>query len=269
MRRFLEVAQLIDQRIRLGMYPVGQRLPGRDRLARELRVARDTVAEALTYLAGEGALVVKHRSGAYPLPPDQRRPSRWQVDVGTIRRSPRRGYLMGAGTGEWEPIGDPEVVRVPCPADVAVLLADDVDPVDQGDEVVGRRRVVGPGYAVQLTTTYLAPRLVEVLPVVADVDTGPGGWIDRVEEHFGTPVHAEWFALSRPPVPDEIALFGLPAGSPVLQVRRVISSATGKPYAVDVMVWDARRVELVGEMSRDTSAAWPVEPAAMRNSPEP
>jgi GntR family transcriptional regulator len=239
-------------------------MPGRDRLAEELGVAKDTVAQALNYLAGEGVIELKPKSGAWPLP--ERRPARWPIDVATIRRHPR-GYLLGAGTGDWEPIGNPEVVRVPCPADVAPLLADDVDPVDQGAEVVGRRRVVGPGYAVQLTITYLAPRLVEVLPVVAAVDTGPGGWIERVEQHFDAPVHAEWFALSRAPTRDEAQLFALPTGASVLQVRRVIANTTGKPFAVEVVVWDARRVELVGVMRRDTSAEWPVHPATMRNSP--
>jgi DNA-binding GntR family transcriptional regulator len=266
MRRFLQVAEQIHQRIRDGVYPVGKRLPGRDRLAEEFGAGNNTMSQALAALAAEGVIEIRPQSGAYPLPPERRQPARWQVDIGTIRRHPR-GYLMGAGTGDWEPIGNPEVVRVPCPADVAVLLADDLNPVDEGDEVVGRRRVVGPGYAVQLTTTYLAPRLVEVLPVVAAVDTGPGGWIERVEAEFDTPVHAEWFALSRPPVADEVKLFELPAGAPVLQVRRLISTAQGKPYAVDVVVWDARRVELVGTMRRDTSAEWPVPPASMRNSP--
>lgn len=266
MRRLLQVADEIEQRIHTGVYPVGKRLPGRDRLAEEFAAGNDTVSQALAVLVARGVIEIKPKSGAYPLPADQRRPARWQVDIGTIRRHPR-GYLMGAGTGDWEPIGAPEVVRVPCPADVAELLADELNPVGEGDEVVARRRTVGPGHAVQLTTTYLAPRLVEVLPVVAAVDTGPGGWIERVEEEFDRPVAAEWFAVSRPPTDDEVKLFDLPGNASVLQVRRVISTGEGKPYAVDVVVWDARRVELVGTMRRDTSAEWPVPPATMRNSP--
>jgi GntR family transcriptional regulator len=266
MRKFLQVAALIDERIRDGTYPPGKRMTGRDRLARELGVARDTVAEAVTHLAAEGAVEVRPRGGVFPLPLDQRRPARWKVDVGTIRRHPR-GYLMGAGTGSWSPIGTPEVVRVPVPAEVALLLADDLTPLAEGEQVVARRRVVGPGYAVQRTATYLAPRLVEQLPVVADVDTGAGGWIDRVEQHFGSPVSAEWFAFSRPPAADEVTLFGLPAGSWVLQLYRLITTSANAPLAVEAAVWDARRVELVGRMHRDTSATWPVSPATMRNSP--
>lgn len=266
MRRFMQVAALIDEGIRDGTHPVGKRMRGRDRLARELGVGRETVSEAIKYLAAEGVVEVRPRSGVYPVPVDQRRPARWQIDVGTIRRHPR-GYLMGAGTGDWEPIGTPEVVREPVPADVALLLADDVTPIVEGDQVVVRRRAVGPGYAVQLTSTHLAPRLVEQLPVVADRDTGPGGWIDRVEQHFDAPITAEWFARSRPPKPDEVTLFGLSGGDSVLQLHRLISTTSGTPVAVEVVVWDARRVELVGTMRRDTSATWPVPRATMRNSP--
>jgi len=266
MRRYLELAHLIEQRIDDGTYPEGKRLPGRDRLAREFGAGSDTMTQTLTYLRAEGVIEILPKSGAWPVSREQRRPARWQIDVGTIRRSPR-GYLMGAGTGDWSPIGQPEVERVPLPADVALLLADEVSPLVEGDQAVVRRRVVGPGYAVQLTSTYLSPRLVEQFPVVADVDTGAGGWIDRVEEHFGSPVSAEWSAYGRRPTPDEVELFELPAGASVLQLYRLITTSADTPLAVEVAVWDARRVELVGRMHRDTSATWPVPPATMRNSP--
>ncbi len=266
MRRYLEVARLLEQRIDDGTYPEGKRLPGRNRLTQEFRAATDVVAQAVAFLAGEGVVVIVPKSGVWPVPREERRPARWPVDVGTIRRSPR-GYLMGAGTGDWSPVGDPEVARVPVPADVALLLSDEVTPVAAGDQVFVRRRAVGPGYAVQLTNTYLAPRLVEQLPVVADADTGAGGWIDRVEQHFGSPVSAEWSSFPRRAEPAEAELFDLPAGGQVLQLHRSITTSADTPLAVEVVVWDARRVVLVGTMRRDTSATWPVPPAVMRNSP--
>lgn len=265
MRRFREVAEVIRDRVDRDEYPVGRRIPGKNRLAEEFGCSLDVVGQALALLAAEGVLDVVPRSGSFPLPRDQRRQGRWAVDLTSIRRHPR-GYLLSAGTGDWEPIGAPRVLVVPCPADVAELLVTDVHPVDEGGEVVARRRVVGPGYPVQLTTTYLAPKLVEVVPVVGERDTGPGGWLERVEEYFGAPFTGQWWASSRPPTPDEAETFGLPPQVWVLVAVRLIS-ATARPAAVEVVVWDARRVELVGEMTRREGAAWPPPPATMTNSP--
>lgn len=265
MRRFREVAGVIRARVDSGEYPVGKRIPGKTRLAEEFVCSLDVVGQALALLAAEGVLEVVPRSGSRPLPADQRQPRRWSVELNTIRRHPR-GYLLSAGTGDWEPIGLPEVLAVPCPADVAALLDHDVNRVDDGAEVVARRRVVGPGYPVQLTTTYLAPRLVELVPVVGQRDTGPGGWLDRIEDFFGAPFTGRWWASSRPPTPAEADTFGLPPQVWVLVAVRLIS-ATGAPAAVEVVVWDARRVELVGEMTRRDDAAWPPPPATMSNSP--
>lgn len=268
MRRFLEVAQVIRGRVDDGTYPKGKRIPGVRPLAEDLGVARPTVSEALNYLVGEGVLEVRAQSGHYPA--ENPHPGRFVVDLNTIRRHPR-GYLLSAGTGDWEPTSPPAVLGVPCPAPVAVMLSEYEHQVEAGAAVVARRRSVGPGYPVQLTTTYLAPSLVAELPVVGAVDTGPGGWIDRVEEHFDAPFEGRWFATSRTPQADEARELGVtgPLTLPwVTEVRRLIS-VSGRPVAVEVVVWDARRVELMGEMRRDTTATWPVEPATMRNSPGP
>jgi GntR family transcriptional regulator len=266
MRRFMQVAEVLRTRVDTGEYPPGKRIPGRRKIADEFGCAFDTVAEAVELLASEGVLEVRPRSGAYPVPADQRRPGRWRVDLGAIRRN-ERGYLLSAGTGAWEPIGAPAVLREPCPAAVAVELSADDHPVDEGDEVVVRRRVVGPGYAVQLTSTYLAPHLVNTFPVVAEADTGPGGWIERVEERLAAPFTGTWSAVARPATLPESVTFELPGGVNVVEAMRVISFV-GRTSAVEVVVWDSRRVELVGEMTRRPEAAWPVQPATMRNSPD-
>jgi GntR family transcriptional regulator len=265
MRRFLQVADQIRNRIEAGDYPVGRRLPGRDRLAVEFGAGNSTVTQALAYLAAEGVIRIKPQSGAYPVPDAERTPEPWRVDLSTIRRN-GRGYLLGAGTGDWAPTAAPEVVTVPCPRGVAVELGTDEHPVDEGDEVVARRRVVGPGYPVQATTTYLAPRLVEVLPVVGTRDTGPGGWLERLEEHFAAPFTGEWSACSRTATAAEALTFDLPPGVPVVEARRVIG-VVGSPVAVEVVTWPAHRVRLVGRMTRRDEAAWPPSPATMTNSP--
>lgn len=268
MRLFLQVANAIRARIESGTYPPGQRLPGNKALGIEFQCSTPTVSQALTLLAAEGLVDYIPQSGAWPVAGGP--PARFPVEFGLIRRN-ARGNLMGAGTGDWAPVYPPEVLVVPCPAGVAALLTEGEDQVDDGELVAVRRRVVGPGYPVQSTDTYLPPWLEAELPVVAEADTGPGGWVERVEQDLqpSGPVSVHGRFITRPPTVDEVELFDLPPGVWVVEGRRRYTTSTGRPAGVDVALWDGRRVELVSEMRRDTSATWPVPPATMRNSPDP
>jgi GntR family transcriptional regulator len=279
MRRFLQVAEAIQARITSGRYPVGKRLPGTAKLAEEFQCSASTVGQALAKLAAEGVVDILADSGTWPTAGGAL--GRFPIRVATIRRN-ERGLLLGAGGGDWPPLLDPEVVRLPIPADLAAVLTSPADPVDKGDLVVTRRRVVGTGYAVQSTCTYLAPWLVAALPVVAEADTGPGGWIERVEHDLQPrgPVSVAARFIARPATAVEVDAFDMPAQAWVVEGRRVFTTSAamrpvsyqelGRVAAVEVSVWDARRVELVADMMRDTTATWPYPaPASMRNSPDP
>jgi DNA-binding GntR family transcriptional regulator len=60
-----QVVSLLDERIRSGHYPSGQRLPSEAELAEEFGVSRNTVRTALTRLATAGLIQRKHGSGTY------------------------------------------------------------------------------------------------------------------------------------------------------------------------------------------------------------
>jgi len=66
--KYPHVARLIRSRILRGVY--GDRLPGEDRLAGELRVSPGTVRTALAYLEGQGFIRRERRRGTFVVHPD-------------------------------------------------------------------------------------------------------------------------------------------------------------------------------------------------------
>lgn len=64
-QRSVLVHDELRQRIGTGEFPVGSRLPSEPELAKELRVSRPTLREALRVLADEGLLLRRRGSGTY------------------------------------------------------------------------------------------------------------------------------------------------------------------------------------------------------------
>jgi GntR family transcriptional regulator len=267
---FRQVADLIEQEIDDGRYPVGSRLPGQAALAEQYGVSDRVIREAQSALMARGRVIVRPRSGTYVVDQDQAQPAQRLV-IGDRARRNEHGYLFNAHAGHWPPIGDPTRGLVECPVDVAQAL--DVEP---GAQVLARRRVVGigPGEPMQITTTYLHPDLVARLPIVAEQDTGPGGWVERAELDLGLgPARFPRVHMARLPTEQEANDLGMPPALPVLvELRKFVGAGAdveGPALAVDEAVRDARRFEVHDEMTRADSAAWPYEPATVRNLPEP
>ncbi|MDF3051886.1 MAG: GntR-family regulatory protein [Pseudonocardia sp.] len=258
---YLHVAHKLEQRIDAEQLPPGTQLPGERALAAEYGVADKTVREALSALAARGRVVRRRRRGTYVA--DLAAP-RERLDVGTVITRNELGYLRNRHAGHWRPIGPPSRRRVPCPHDVALLLQ-----VEPGEEVVARSRAVGTDTAHHLTITYLPQRVVDQAPVVAEQDTGPGGYVERLELDLGLgPI--SWFAdvVARLPLPEEAAALQMPAEQPVLvEMVTLTSDRAELPLAVDVIVRDGRSWTLGFELRRDDSATWPITPAAARNTP--
>jgi GntR family transcriptional regulator len=256
--KYERIAADLRARIGRGDYPAGTRLPGYEDLTAAFGVGRATIRQALAVLEAEGLITVVKKAGIMVRTPGERR----RVARGrNITRDPRRGYIFPAAAhpGEpWQTHGQPRRSTEPIPAEVAQLLE-----VAPGSPVVRRRRVTSPAGEppFQLVDTWLAPSAVEDAPRAAEADTGPGGYIDRLEEAGHGPISWREFARVRMPTGDEARLLGMPAGMPVLQVALVGTSArTGRPVDVTVRVIPGDRVELVHELRRSGAARWPVRP---------
>ncbi len=68
-KRYLEVAAVIKEEVRLGTYGIGERLPSERDLARRLQVSRPTVREAMIHLEAQAIVEIRQGSGAYLLGP--------------------------------------------------------------------------------------------------------------------------------------------------------------------------------------------------------
>ena len=247
------IAAELRRRIDAGEWVPGDRMPTYEDLATRYSTGSATIQAALAVLRREGLISVTRRRGIIV----RGRPPRRQVERGAlVRRDPRRGYIMPAARADepWQVHGRPRVSTEAIPARPAELLG-----VDQGAPVVRRRRVTSPAGEppFQIADTWITPAVVAEVPRVAAPDTGPGGYLDRIEEAGHGPLSWTEYTQTRMPTAEEARLLGMPDALPVLEIARVSTSArTNAPVEVTVCVIPGDRVELVTRLRRAPSARW-------------
>jgi len=263
MPRYEQVADDLRARIRAGEYAIGGNLPTYAQLTEIYGVGRGVISSALGLLEREGLIRVVKKAGIRVLDwsIERRRIGRGQ----TVMRDPARGYVFPAASHAGEPwVVHGRAVRSyePVPERVASLLG-----IEPGIATLRRRRVTSPADEprFQIVDTWLSPEAVRDAPRAADADTGPGGYIDRLEEAGHGPIQWTEHARARTPSDEEAGLLDISPESAVLELVLVGMSPTlGRPVDVTVRVIPADRVELVTELRRDESAQWPVEPVTPR-----
>ncbi|GAA0699607.1 GntR family transcriptional regulator [Streptomyces filipinensis] len=259
MARYEEVADDLRQRIHSGEYAVGGTLPRYEELTATYGVGRGVVSAALALLEREGLVRPIKRKGIVVLDwrIERRRIARGQL----VTRDPRRSYVFPAASRPdepWEAHGRPYREYAPAPARVAELLG-----IEAGIATLRRRRVMSPAGEppFQLVDTWLSATAVRDAPQIAEASTGPGGYLDRIEEAGHGPLSWTEYARARMPIREEAQLLEISEEMPVLETVIVGKSARdGSILEVTVRVIPADRVELVTQLRRDKSASWPVEP---------
>jgi GntR family transcriptional regulator len=255
----VEAARLRDL-IRSGKYPIGEALPRISELAEQRGVSPATIRAALTLLSEEGLVRVVRGTGAIVQPP---RPARRRIRRGlAIERDPGRGYVFPAAAhaGEpWQVHGRPVRSMEEAPAYIAAIL--DAEP---GTQLLRRRRITSPAGdpPFQIVDTWLSSVAVADAPRVAGADTGPGGYIDRLEEAGHGPIGWQETTRARMPSRKEARLLKISTSLPVFELTLIGTSArTHCAVDVTVRVIPADRVEMVADLRRADSATWPTEPA--------
>jgi GntR family transcriptional regulator len=253
--KYREIADDLRRRITAGEWPPGTTLPGYAGLVAEYEVGRGVISDALDLLEAEGLISVVKRRGITV----RERGARRRVHRGTlVTRDPARGYVMPAAAGPdepWQAHGRPRRDTVPITERAAELLG-----VEPGMPILRRRRVTSPTGEppFQLVDTWIHPRGVADAPQVAEAGTGPGGYLDRLEEAGHGPIAWTEYMRVRMPSPEEARQVDMPAAMPVLELARVGTSARDdSPIEVTVCVIPADRVEVVTELRRASSARWP------------
>lgn len=247
---YIDVAEAIRRDVLAGRWPLGDPIPGIDRLKVEYGASRQTTNRAIQHLVSAGVLYSKGTKGTFI------RPRLGPPAVVRDRHAYRDeiGYYFDRNAQDWRGVGKgTQEIGVP-PEDVADLLG-----VDHGTHVMVRDRGVGPRdaeHAYQLATSYLPMPLVGELPVLGAANTGPGGIYDRLEEHFQAPLAWHETVLSRPPTDVEQARLGLGATVWVLVVTRV-SRIGDRVVEVNQTRMAADMFAVAYAVQRDESAHYP------------
>ncbi|MFJ7258222.1 GntR family transcriptional regulator [Streptomyces sp. NPDC098085] len=260
MARYKEVAADLRERIKRGEYEVGGTLPKYEDLTAAYSVGRGVVSSALAVLEREGLIRPIKRRGIVVLNWNvaRRRIARGQL----VTRNPHTvGYVFPAASRrdeKWTPHGRPHREYAPVPDRVAELMG-----VEPGIAALRRRRVMSPAGEppFQLVDTWLSAAAVRDAPRIAEASTGPGGYLDRLEEAGHGPISWTEYIRTRMPSREEAQLLEISQEMPVLETVVLGSSAkTGGVIEVTVRVIPGDRVELVSELRRDESASWPTAP---------
>lgn len=227
-------------------------------LAEHYDVARETARAAANMLASEGLLKPVMRRGFVV----QDRVRRRRIRRGqTITRNPHYGYVFPAThdpSEKWAPIGTPFRSFEAPPA----LVSETFD-VAADTLVLRRRRVMAPEGepAFQLVDTWLSPQAVADAPQVAEPSTGPGGYLDRLEEAGHGPISWREIIRVRMPSQEEARLLEIAQALPVFEIAMTgYSGRNDQPIEVTVKVIPSDRVELCTDLIRGESAEWPVSP---------
>lgn len=257
--KYHDIAADLRRRIEGGEWLPGTTLPGYAALVEQYGVGRGVISSALQVLQDAGLVSVVKRRGITV----RERGVRRRIQRGTlVTRSPARGYVMPAAAGPdeaWQVHGKPSRATVPIPDRPAELLE-----LDPGTPTLRRRRVTSPigEPPFQLVDTWIHPTGVGDAPQVADRDTGPGGYLDRLEDAGHGPITWTEYMRIRMPTAEEARQVQMPAAMPAMELARVgVSARTERPIEVTLCVIPADRVEVVSELRRARSAQWPRDPA--------
>jgi GntR family transcriptional regulator len=261
--KYEEIAADLRRRIEAGEFRAGGTLPGYAALKEAYGeegqpVSQVTIRAALDILEAEGLVRPVKRLGIVVREPGERR----RLQRGSqVTRNPRIGYVFPAAKepGEkWVPHGRPHAALAPAPTAIAAGFE-----LPPGAEVMRRRRVMSPEgeQPFQIADAWIHPDVLQEAPQAGEPVTGPGGYLDRIEEAGHGPLSWEETTRTRMPTREEAKLLEIPTSMPVLEVTTTgISARTGKPAEISVRVIPGDRAEIASKLQRGPSARWPVEP---------
>ncbi len=254
------IADDIRSKIANGILREGDRLPTLPELQATYGCSSTIAREAVRLLQQRGLVVTRQGSGSYVRPIPRRRVLRGRL----VRRDPARGYIMPAATGAdepWQTHGQPQATTLPAPPTVADILG-----IDAGTPAVRRRRVTSPAgeEPFQIADTWIHPGGVSDAPQAGAPDTGPGGYLDRLEEAGHGPITWTERLRIRVPTAEEARLLSISTALPVAELARIGASARwGRPIEVTICVIPGDRVEVLTDLERDASARWPTIPVSL------
>ncbi|WP_207386551.1 GntR family transcriptional regulator [Protofrankia symbiont of Coriaria ruscifolia] len=227
----VRISDDIRARIEAGSYPAGSRLPTLDTLASEYMCSLAAVRDALDLLRQQGLVITKQGLGSFVRERAKARRhgierysrSRWGGASG-------KAVLIAEGEAQGRNVQQliRELGEVPASTAVAARLG-----VSPGEAVWVRRRLtLIDSRPNQLADSYYKLSLVDIVPMLREENTGPGGGFARIEEAGVRLAEiAEELAARMPTGPETITL-RLPEGTPVVELMRTTYDLNGQPVEV-------------------------------------
>jgi DNA-binding GntR family transcriptional regulator len=224
---YVTIVNTIQERIRTGVYGLGELIPSESALMAEFRTSRVTVVRALAMLANLGWVEAVHGKGRYVksrMPTDRQIPDH---AAGMLDRDETADVqILSAGP-----------VIVPPRAATALGMKD-------GAAVIARQRLTSVkklGPTIELATTYIPVEL----SIGTDVSE-PKPLAEGVLSHLADRQHISWHYATerisaRMPSAEESRLLEISRRDPVLTVLVTAFDRDGKPrVAVDVVMAPSR-----------------------------
>ncbi len=170
------IADTLASAITTGSRSTGTWLPSERALCQTYQVDRSTVRRALRMLEQRHLVILRHGVGAQVQGFEPLR--REAADI-TAQTGKWRGFHVSASAAGREPYTETAVRDVAVDTPTARWLG-----VPTGTEVLERVRVQGVvgEPPVQLSTSWISSEVADRLPILHQVDTGPGGMHSRMEE---------------------------------------------------------------------------------------
>jgi GntR family transcriptional regulator len=259
---YRRIAQELRQQIRSGLPEPGGQLPTELELAERYDASRNTVRDAIRWLAANGLVETRQGQGTFVV-------NRITPFVTTLSANPGTGLGGGEGAaalaelaaqGRHPSISAPRVTVQLATGNVATLLG-----VADGGHVVSRQQerfIDGIGWSLE-TTYYPMDLVTRGASLLISAEDIPGGAASYLRETLGVEqVGYRDQILVRPPDDDESQFFRLPDDGriPVVTILRsgYRASEDGPvPYRLTFLVLPADRNQLVinsGEVPGDLAA---------------
>lgn len=207
-----QVLLALRERIRRGIFPAGSTLPGELELVKLLGVSRITVKRALNELAATG-FVTRHRGRGTVVTFNAAAP----IVKGNFDNLLESLKLMGLGT-------DVELLAcdiIRAPEEIAQAME-----LPRGAKVqraVRRRKIEGQPFSYLVTHVPAAIAATYQPEELADIPL-----LHLLERAGHAPVEAEQWIAAGSAAPDIARALGIAPGSPLLEIRRIMTDASQK-----------------------------------------
>lgn len=245
--RYRVVADALRERITAGVLPPASPLPSEAQIMAAHGVSRPTARAAVAALVAEGLVVTLHGKGSFVRRADDR-PSITHPRGITAEAD---GGFRDAAVDDprWTPVEQPATYRTDATADVALALG----LPEHAPVFVADRLLADPAGRRMSHRLYLPFAVAVDVPALEDDPFRAAGHLYGVLSAAGHDLDWTETVRARMPSPDDAGALHIPAGTPMLSIRRTARDQHGRPLAVEETRVSAEDAQLAYSLSAHRS----------------